>query len=88
MMEDSEEFGMFIIRLFSLGIVKRFLCNVSKMVYCLRNCMICDGYYGCFDEKLCMEKGNGKLNFIRFLYFSEKKFNGWLKGKYIGNKKK
>ena len=88
MTEDSEESGTLTTRLLSSGIAKRFSCNVSKMAYRLRNRTICDGYYGCPDEKLCTEKGNGKLNFIRPSYFSEKKFNGWLKGKYIGNKKK
>ncbi|XP_068700859.1 uncharacterized protein [Montipora foliosa] len=58
MTEDSEESGTLTTRLLSSGIAKRFSCNVSKMAYRLRNRTICDGYYGCPDEKLCTEKGN------------------------------
>lgn len=57
------EFGIYMIRLLSLGLVKRFFCNVSKMVFCMRNCMVCDGYFGCFDEYIFIDKV-GKINII------------------------
>ena len=54
-------------RLLSSGLARRFSCNVSKMAYRMRNRMICDGYYGCPDEKICTEKGNGKLELTYFV---------------------
>ena len=55
-------------RLLSSGLAKRFSCNVSKMAYRMRNRMVCDGYFGCPDEHICTEKGNGKPIFKYFCY--------------------
>lgn len=58
---------IYIIRLLSLVLVKRFLCNVSKMVYFMRNWMVCDGYFGCLDDYIILDKGNGEIFFDFFL---------------------
>lgn len=58
--ETIMESGTHTTRLLSSGLARRFSCNVSKMAYRMRNHMICDGYYGCPDEKICLEKGKGK----------------------------
>lgn len=65
--EDVMESGTHTTRLLSSGLARRFSCNVSKMAYRMRNRMVCDGYYGCPDEKICAEKGNGKI----WGYFSQ-----------------
>lgn len=55
--EDSEQSGTTLTtRLLSSGLAKRFSCNVSKMAYRVRNRTVCDGYYGCPDEKFCTGK--------------------------------
>jgi len=56
--EKIMESGTHTTRLLSSGLARRFSCNVSKMAYRMRNRMICDGYYGCPDEKVCTEKEN------------------------------
>lgn len=55
------ESGTHTTRLLSSGLAKRFSCNVSKMAYRMRNRMVCDGYFGCPDEHILSEKGNGKI---------------------------
>lgn len=72
--EKIMESGTHTTRLLSSGLARRFSCNVSKMAYRMRNRMICDGYYGCPDEKVCTEKENGKtsrfLCYHVFIFFS------------------
>ena len=59
--ENLMESGTHTTRLLSSGLAKRFSCNVSKMAYRMRNRMVCDGYFGCPDDQISTEKGNGKI---------------------------
>ena len=54
-------------RLLSSAPAKRFSCNVSKMAYPMRNRMVCDGYFGCPDDYITPDKGNGEIFFDFFL---------------------
>lgn len=71
--ENLMESGTHTTRLLSSGLAKRFSCNVSKMAYRMRNRMLCDGYFGCPDEHISTDKGNGKLYIILAMKYKYKR---------------